>query len=276
MRRPRAAVLAGVLLSVFVIGALPACADDSAPASTVVSAAAPLAAAPVKGFVLVASYPRDPNCFVEGLQWTGSGFYESCGLYGSSSIRQTTLAGAVKRQTALPKTAFGEGLVRLGTSIYQMTWKEGIVFVRDATTLKVLSTRPMPTGVREGWGMTTDGRSLIVSDGTPTVRWVDPKTFAVTRSIEVHDGASAVLNVNELELIGGELWANVWTTDRVLRIDPNTGAVSSIIDLTGLRPTATLAHPDSVLNGIAYDPAKKRVFVTGKNWDRLFEIRVSA
>lgn len=274
MRCSRAAVLAVVLLSPLV-DALPACADDSTPASTV-STAATVAAAPVKGFVLVASYPRDPNCFVEGLQWTGSGFYESCGLYGSSSIRQTTLAGAVKRQTALPKTAFGEGLVRLGTSIYQMTWKEGIVFVRDATTLKVLSTRPMPTGVREGWGMTTDGRSLIVSDGTPTVRWVDPKTFAVTRSIEVHDGASAVLNVNELELIGGELWANVWTTDRVLRIDPNTGAVSSIIDLTGLRPTATLAHPDSVLNGIAYDPAKKRVFVTGKNWDRLFEIRVSA
>ena len=274
MRCSRAAVLAVVLLSPLV-DALPAGADDSTPASTV-STAATVAAAPVKGFVLVASYPRDPNCFVEGLQWTGSGFYESCGLYGSSSIRQTTLAGAVKRQTALPKTAFGEGLVRLGTSIYQMTWKEGIVFVRDATTLKVLSTRPMPTGVREGWGMTTDGRSLIVSDGTPTVRWVDPKTFAVTRSIEVHDGASAVLNVNELELIGGELWANVWTTDRVLRIDPNTGAVSSIIDLTGLRPTATLAHPDLVLNGIAYDPAKKRVFVTGKNWDRLFEIRVSA
>ena len=123
--------------------------------------------------------------------------------------------------------------------------------------------------------MTTDGKSLIASDGTSTIRWIDPKTFAVTRSVTVSDGGAEVSNVNELELIKGELWANVWMTDRILRIDPATGIVKGIVDLSGLRPVDTLGEPDSVLNGIAYDPLKKRVFVTGKTWDKLFEIRVA-
>ena len=276
MRRPRAAALSAGILLPLLLGVVPACADDaSAPAAAVPVTAVP-PGAPIVGYTVVASYPRDATCFIEGFQWTGSGFLESCGLYGASSVRQTNLAGKVLRRAALPKSAFGEGLVKLGTKAYVMTWKERLVYVRDATTLKDLGTRPMPVALKEGWGMTSDGTSLIASDGTSTIRWIDPKTFAVTRSIVVRDGAAEVVNVNELELINGELWANVWTTDRIVRIDPSTGVVRSVVDLTGLRPAATLSEPDSVLNGIAYDAVKKRIFVTGKKWDKVFEIRVAS
>ena len=254
------------------VGVVPACAESSAPISNATAGSTP---APVLGFTVVAAHRADPTCFVEGLQWTGSGFLESCGLYGSSTIRRTTLDGRVTRRAALPKAVFAEGLVALGTKVYQMTWKDRIVFVRDSATFKDLGTRAMPAALAEGWGMTTDGKSLIASDGTPTIRWIDPKTFAVTRSITVRDGGIDVGNVNELELIEGELWANVWMTNRIVRIDPATGAVRSVVDLGGLRPADTLGEPDSVLNGIAYDPAKKRIFVTGKTWGTMFEIRVA-
>ena len=271
MRRPRAAGLTAGLLASFLVGVVPACAQDATAPRT-----AAVGPAPVKGYTIVAAYPHDANCFVEGLQWTGTGFLESCGLYGSSTVRQVTLAGKVSRSAVLPKTVFAEGLVKLGTKVFQMTWKEHVVFIRDPTTLKETARRPMPPALKEGWGMTTDGSSLIASDGSSTVRWIDPRTFAVTRSIVVRDGGVEVANVNELELINGELWANVWTTDRVLRIDPSTGTVMAVMDLTGLRPANTLGQPDSVLNGIAYDPVKKRIFVTGKSWDKVFEIRVAA
>jgi glutamine cyclotransferase len=275
MRRPVARGLIAGLFLVLVGTTVPACADEAAapaPVSTM-DASAP---APVQRYTVVASYPHDTHCFIEGMQWTGAGFVESCGLYGASSVRHVSLAGAVTRSAALPRTAFGEGLVALGSKLFQMTWKERIVFVRDAKTLKETSRRALPASLKEGWGMTTDGRSLIASDGTPTVRWIDPKTFAVTRSISVRDGGVEVRNINELEMIDGELWANVWTTDRILRIDPATGSVHAVLDLTGLRPADTLNQPDAVLNGIAYDAVKKRIFVTGKTWATVFEIRVAA
>jgi glutamine cyclotransferase len=222
---------------------------------------------------VVNEYPHDPEAFTEGLVWDAGKFYESTGLEGKSNIREVDLyTGAVRRQRDVPGV-FGEGIAILGGKLYQITYKIGRCIVYDVATFTPTGQEFTYTG--EGWGLTTDGTSLVMSSGTSTIVWRDPKTFAVTRSIQVTDKGVAIDKLNELEWVKGELWANVWTSDQIARIDPKTGNVLGWIDVTGLLSPSERAKVD-VLNGIVYDAANDRVYVTGKNWPKMFEIRAVA
>jgi glutaminyl-peptide cyclotransferase len=225
---------------------------------------------------VVNQYPHDASCFTQGLTFTatvpGGGFYESCGGVGSSTMRIANLDSKVLVNETVPGTAFAEGSATLGTRVYQLTWQERKVFVRDAKTLKILETRELPQPIFEGWGLTVLGTTLVVSDGTFKLHFLDPKTWKVTRSITVRNGDTPVEEINELEIVNGQLWANVWQTEQIIVIDPKTGAVTSTISLAGLRPPETNANPDAVPNGIAFDPKTKRIFVTGKLWPTMFQI----
>ena len=225
-----------------------------------------------QSYKILKTYPHDRACFTQGLQWIGSSFLESCGQQGESNLREVSLSGKVMRQKSLPKEIFAEGLVRLGAKVYQLTWQQGYGLVHEVSSFKDLGRFAYPKPITEGWGITTDGKSLIVSDGSSKLYWLEPKTFAVQRSITVRNGDNEVASLNELEWIGGEIWANVWMTDLVARIDTKTGRINSWINFAGLRPDSSFGDPDAVLNGIAYDAAGKRLFVTGKRWDKLFEV----
>lgn len=225
---------------------------------------------PTFSYRVVNIYPHDPTAFTEGLQYIDGQLYESTGLNGHSELRRVDLAsGAVQQRCALPEQAFGEGLTVLGGMIYQLTWQNGTGMVYDKASFQFLRTFRY-TG--EGWGMTTDGQQLITSDGTPTLRWLDPATLQETAHVGVYDDHGPVVKLNELEYVDGAILANVWQTDRIARIDPASGAVTAWIDLSGLLSAADRAQPVDVLNGIAYDSAGKRLFVTGKYWPKLFEI----
>ena len=229
------------------------------------------AAAPTVPWRLVATRPHDATAFTEGLVAHGRMLLESTGLYGSSDVRRVDpRTGAVLARRPLDASLFGEGLTVLGGRAVQLTWNEHRAFAYDPATLMRLRSSTFPF---VGWGLTTNGRSLIASDGTSTIRWLDPATFAVRRSIRVHDGRQPIDQLNELELRGGLLWANVWRSDRVALIDPRTGRVRAWVDLAPLR--ALLPAPGEVLNGIARDPITGRTAVTGKYWARLFVIRLS-
>jgi glutaminyl-peptide cyclotransferase len=227
-----------------------------------------------QSYKILKTYPHDSACFTQGLQWIGSSFLESCGQTGQSNVREVNLSGKIMRQKALPKEIFAEGLVRLGSRVYQLTWQQGYGLLHDVNGFKDLGKFTYPKPITEGWGLTTDGKSLILSDGSSKLYWLDPKTFAVQRSVNVKNGDSEVNQLNELEWIGGEVWANVWMTDLVARIDGKTGRINSWVNFAGLRPDSSLSDADAVLNGIAYDVATKRVFVTGKRWDKLFEVAI--
>jgi glutamine cyclotransferase len=231
-------------------------------------AAAPL---PVSGYTVVKSYPHDRYAFTQGLQYVDGVLYEGTGLYGRSSIRKVKLeTGEVVQSREVPAQYFGEGITVLNSEIYQLTWQSGLAFVYDRATLAPRRTFRYPG---EGWGLTTDGVALIMSDGTDTLRFIDPATFKERRRVKVRAGGTAVRDLNELEHVTGEILANVWMTDRIVRIDPKTGRATGWIDLSGLLP-ARERTPDAVLNGIAYDAIGERLFVTGKLWPRIFEIRV--
>jgi glutamine cyclotransferase len=228
--------------------------------------------APIVGVQQVASFPHDTTSFTEGFLYHGGAFYESTGRNGESLMRKVDPAsGRVLKQAKLDSTYFGEGLTLLGGRLYQLTWQTHVGFVYDTVTFKQLATFPIES---EGWGMTTDGTSLIMSDGTSTIRFVDPQKFSTTRTIDVQDASSFVVNVNELEWIKGEIWANVWKTNRIARVDPATGRVKQWLDLDGLLPPGSVTSQEAVLNGIAYDAEHDRVFVTGKLWPKIFQIRV--
>jgi glutamine cyclotransferase len=198
--------------------------------------------------------------------------YEGTGLWGQSSLRLVELeTGAVLREHALSEEYFGEGITVLNGQIYQITWQENTGFVYDRDTFELLQTFGYPT---EGWGITHDGTRLIVSDGTATLYFWDPETLAETGRITVSDNEGPVIQLNELEYVNGEVWANIWLTDRIARIDPETGQVVGWIDLTGLLDTSTVTGPVDVLNGIAYDESNGRLFVTGKLWPALYEIEL--
>jgi glutamine cyclotransferase len=226
---------------------------------------------PTFGYTVVAAYPHDRDAFTQGLQYVDGILYEGTGLNGRSSIRRVQLeTGTVIQRRELPQEYFGEGITLFKSQLYQLTYQSGIAFTYDAKTFTLVKTFRYQG---EGWGLTHDGTNLIMSDGTDSVRFLDPETFAERRRLRVTAGGTAVKRLNELEMVKGELFANVWMTDFVARIDPKSGKVTGWIDLTGLLSPRERQSTD-VLNGIAYDAARDRLFVTGKLWPRLFEIRI--
>jgi glutamine cyclotransferase len=225
----------------------------------------------VAGFKVVAAYPHDPAAFTQGLAIEAGQLYEGTGQYGASTVRRVDLkSGRPEKQRALSPRYFGEGIAILGGLLYELTWQNGAAVVYDLETFEVQRTMQYDG---EGWGLTHDGRELIMSDGSATIRFRDPQTFAVTREIEVRDGDVPIVRLNELEYIDGEIWANIWYDDRIARISPADGRVLGFIDLSTLYPQSARGS-EAVLNGIAYDAAAKRLFVTGKNWPQLYEIEV--
>jgi len=231
------------------------------------------AAAPIYGVRIVRAYPHDPQAFTEGLFYKDGFLYESTGLEGHSSIRKVQLpTGKVVRQRALAPQYFGEGIVAWKSHLIQLTWRSQVGFVYDLATFKPLSTFHYSG---EGWALTRDASRLIMSDGTPQIRFLDPATLKETGRITVTAEGAPLHNINELEWVKGEIWANVWETSVIARIDPATGAVVGWIDLRSLAAAAGVHDPDAVLNGIAYDAAHDRLFVTGKLWPRLYEIKLT-
>lgn len=226
--------------------------------------------APAPGYRVVATYPHDPAAFTEGLFYLDGMLYESTGLEGRSDIREVRLSdGKVLRRIAIPPQYFGEGIVPWKGEILSLTWQDGIGFRWDRATFA----RKGSFRYRgEGWAMTREGPHIVMSDGTPQLRVIDPRTFRELRRITVTDNGQPVSRLNELEYVKGEILANVWMTPRIARIDPASGRVKGWIDLSSLVAAQGLRDGDSVLNGIAYDAAGDRLFVTGKNWPRLYEI----
>ena len=227
-------------------------------------------APPVYRYRVVHTYPHDPAAFTQGLVFEDGLLYEGTGLYGQSSLRRVELeTGKVLQRRELPAEYFGEGITVFGDRIIQLTWQSNLGFVYDKETFELLKEFSYPT---EGWGITHDGTRLIMSDGTATLRFLDPETLQEIGRIDVSDDAGSVARLNELEYVQGEIYANVWQTDRIARISPQTGRVVGWIDLQGLLSAEDRARPVDVLNGIAYDAENDRLFVTGKWWPRLFEI----
>jgi len=243
------------------------------PTATPAPSPTPTPAAPsVDSYQIENTYPHDPAAFTQGLVFDNGILYEGTGLWGESTLRQVALeSGLVLRSVSLEDQYFGEGITVFGDRIFQLTWQEGTGFVYDKNSFERLQTFTYP---HEGWGITHDGQRLIVSDGTPTIRFWDPNTLQEISRITVRDENGPINRLNELEFINGEIWANIWLTDLIARIDPATGAVRGYIDLAGILDSSTLSQPVDVLNGIAYDATTGRIFVTGKLWPSLFEISV--
>jgi glutamine cyclotransferase len=221
-------------------------------------------------FKILNQYPHDPQAFTQGLIFHEGCLYESTGLYTRSSLRKVDLeTGEVLQSIPIDEHFFAEGLTLWQDTLVQLTWKEMTGWVYDLDGFERLSSFTYPG---EGWGLTQDGTHLIMSDGTHQIRFLDPETFSVIRQIDVLEEGKPLTNLNELEYIHGEIFANVWQTDIIIRINPADGSVLGRIDLTGLLPREELSTPADVLNGIAYDPASDRLFVTGKLWPYLYEI----
>jgi glutamine cyclotransferase len=224
------------------------------------------------GYRVVNNYPHDPNAFTQGLIFEDGHLYESTGLYGHSSLREVELqTGRVIREYDLPSEYFGEGLTNWGSTLVQITWKSHTGFVYDRRTFRQIRSFH---DAGEGWGLTQDGHNLILSDGTATLRFLDPENFQQVKSLIVTDHGKPVQKINELEYIHGEVYANIWFSNRIARISPATGRVLGWIDLSGVIPVVELRSDDCVLNGIAWDTKNARLFITGKLWPELFEIRV--
>jgi glutamine cyclotransferase len=237
------------------------------------AAAAPAATprtAPVQSYRVVKAYPHDPAAFTEGLFYLDGRLFESTGLNGRSDIREVALeTGRVLRSVRIADVYFGEGIVNWGSQILSLTWQNGVGFRWNRADFRPLGQFRY---AGEGWGLTQNGRDIIMSDGTPVLRFLDPATLQVRRRLTVTDGGRRIARLNELEWVKGEIYANVWMTTLIARIDPGSGKVKGWIDLAGLAEQNMLGNSDSVLNGIAYDAARDRLFVTGKNWPRLYEI----
>ncbi|MQA29167.1 MAG: glutaminyl-peptide cyclotransferase [Luteitalea sp.] len=230
------------------------------------------AALPIYTYTLVRAYPHDRDAFTQGLQYVDGLLYEGTGLNGRSSIRKTRLeTGEVLQQRDLPEQYFGEGITIWNNELFQLTYQSGIGFVYDAQSFTPKRSFKY-TG--EGWGLTHDQNSLIMSDGSEYLRFFDRATFAERRRLRVMAAGSPLKNLNELEYVKGEIFANVWQTEHIARIDPATGRVTSYVDLRGLLTPREAAAVD-VLNGVAYDAAGDRLFVTGKLWPKVFEIKLA-
>jgi glutaminyl-peptide cyclotransferase len=229
---------------------------------------------PKYGYTVVRSFPHDPKAYTQGLEYRDGFLYEGTGLKGRSAVRKVELeSGKVVQEEKLHPQYFGEGITIAAGKLYQVTWQDKAGFVYDAKTLKFIRNFGY---FGEGWGLTHDNLGLVMSDGTNILRFLELTRFRETRRLRVMDAGAAIPKLNELEWIRGEIWANVWETDYIARISPKDGHVLGWIDLKGLlgAPNVKLG-PEAVLNGIAYDAQKDRLFVTGKLWPRVFEIKIA-
>lgn len=228
--------------------------------------------APVARYQVVHVYPHDPQAFTQGLVFVDGVLYEGTGLNGRSTVRKVKLEnGEVLQVRKLAEEYFGEGITVLRDRIFELTWRSGIGFIYDRASFAKVGTFAVEG---EGWGLTHDGTRLIMSDGTAFLRFLNPATQRETGRVQVRDGRVPVEHLNELEFVKGEVLANVWQTERVARIDPRTGRVTGWIDFAGLLSPADAARGADVMNGIAYDAATDRLFVTGKLWPKLFEVKI--
>jgi glutamine cyclotransferase len=225
-------------------------------------------------YTVVNTYPHDPAAFTQGLIYLDDIFYEGTGRHAQSTLRQVAVeSGRVLKSKSLPDDQFGEGITVWGDRLFQLTWKNQVGYIYHKDTFERLGTFTYPT---EGWGITHDGEKLIMSDGSDTLYFWNPDTLAEVGRVRVYDANGPVARLNELEYIDGEVWANIWQTDRIARIDPATGQVRGWVDLSNLLPPEDRRgdKPVDVLNGIAYDAKTGRLFVTGKLWPKVFEIEV--
>ena len=221
---------------------------------------------------VVKSFDHQQSAYTQGLQFVDGVMWEGTGEYGSSRLQYTDMAtGQVTVVATLPDNHFGEGITLLGDRIYQLTWQNGIMYIYDSKTLKKVDTKRYKG---EGWGLTTDGQWLYMSDGTPDIRVLDPVTLEVKRRISVVCNGASLPYLNELEWIDGKIWANVYTLNQIVIINPENGIVEKVVNLEGLLPESEYTPTTDVLNGIAYDKESGRIFVTGKNWSKLFEIKL--
>ncbi|MBN1455749.1 MAG: glutaminyl-peptide cyclotransferase [Methanomicrobia archaeon] len=266
MRAALGALALIITLSVALVGCVEQ--DSSVPAPTTAVRELPVQ----YGYRIINVYPHDPMAFTQGLVWENGYFYEGTGRHGESRLRMVVPeTGAVITDYQLPAQYFGEGITLWNDSIIQLTYQSRIGFVYDKETFQLRRTFAYTT---EGWGLTHDGRHLIMSDGTATLHFLDPETFEEVMQLEVRDNDTPVTQLNELEFIKGTIYANVWPTDRIVMIAPESGQVVGWIALTGLLSAENRLQPVDVLNGIAYDEATDRLFVTGKLWPKLFEIEL--
>ncbi|MEQ1605358.1 MAG: glutaminyl-peptide cyclotransferase [Pyrinomonadaceae bacterium] len=238
---------------------------------------------PVYGYEIVKAYPHDGNAFTQGLVFHKGFLYESTGEYGESTLRKVEIeTGKVHQKVDIPKSDFAEGITLLDGKIYQITWREGICRVFDVNDLKLIREFNYQG---EGWGITNDGTNLYMTDSTHVMRILNPETFKSSKMIAVmREDGRPLMSLNELEFVKGEIWANIWHSEKpesvgkanyIARIDPATGKIVGWIDLAGISPDDARRDTENVLNGIAYDPASDRLFVTGKNWKKLFEIKIT-
>jgi glutaminyl-peptide cyclotransferase len=224
-------------------------------------------------YKLIRTYPHDRESFTQGLVYDNGVLFEGTGQKMSSSLREVELeTGKVIRQHNLDDSLFGEGIALYNDRIYQVTWENKVGFVYEKSTFNVVNKIYYPM---EGWGLTTIDNKIVMSDGTNIIYFFEPEQFTVVSRIEVYDNEKKVDQLNELEYINGEIWANIWTTDLIARIDPVSGKVLAYIDLKGILPASERNADTDVLNGIAYDKSAKRIFVTGKKWPRLYEISIT-
>jgi glutamine cyclotransferase len=222
-------------------------------------------------YTVVNTFPHDTTAFTEGLVYQDGFLYESTGLNGNSTLRREELeTGQTLQLYSLPSQYFGEGITISGDKIIQLTWQSQVGFVYNKTTFQLLDQFTYPT---EGWGITNNGTTLIMSDGTPTLYFLNPETYKKTGDIQVHDGNTSITMLNELEYVKGDIYANVWHEDRIAIINITTGQVKGWINLAGLNKNP-IYDPEDVLNGIAYDSMGDRLFVTGKRWSQLFQINL--
>jgi glutaminyl-peptide cyclotransferase len=221
---------------------------------------------------IVSERPHDPEAYTQGLQLVEGRLFESTGLYGKSTVREVDPAtGEVLRKRPLSPRVFGEGLTLHNDELWVLTWKEQVAYVLEPDTFKFIRSHPYGG---EGWGLTSDGKRLVMSDGSSTLKFIDATTFAVHGEIQVTDQGRPVDKLNELEWVDGVIFANIYTSDRIARISPETGGVTGWLDLSALRKRLPVPHRAEELNGIAFDAATGRLLVTGKNWPRLFEIEL--
>lgn len=225
---------------------------------------------------VVRTFPHDRSSFCQGLVVENGRLYESTGHYGESRLRQVDIqSGRPTVDVAMPDTVFAEGITILNGVLYQLTWKENVMLTYDPTTLKQtggIPYRQIDPSLKEGWGITHNGRQLIISDGSSFIRFVDAKTMKTVRTIKVKDGFRTISKLNELEYVNGLILANIWYSNQIAVIDPATGRVRSWLDATKLRPAEVAKDREAALNGIAWDAASKKLYITGKNWPVMYEV----